>query len=185
MNPGVTWCQIIVIFIKWPQGNYYIRVLRGPKQSRKVPLYCNANHNKNTRSDYLSKSVRTTVDLQSPLSSRSMFMTPWTVSQLVPSPPQTRHLSSTAFEPRTRSHPTCYSTPSIIHINNSQHNNSSSSSSSLVAVSQHTRPQVDASLPGSMLTRWVRIVDVLLFSVCDNIVSARSSAASLAMCRFI
>jgi len=32
-------------------------------------------------------------------------------------------------------------------------------------VSQHTRPQVDASLIGSVLTRQVRIVDVLLFSV--------------------
>jgi len=55
----------------------------------------------------------TKVNLQSPSFSRSTLMTPWIVSQLEPSPPQTRHLSSTAFDPRIRSHPTCCSTPSI------------------------------------------------------------------------
>lgn len=43
-----------------------------------------------------------------PPSGRDWLKTPSTVSQELPSPPHTRHLSSFASEPRTRSQPTCW-----------------------------------------------------------------------------
>ena len=46
--------------------------------------------------------------LQSPPLSIGTSTAPLTVWQLTPSPPHTRHLSSTAVEPRIRSQPTCW-----------------------------------------------------------------------------
>ena len=43
-----------------------------------------------------------------PPSGRDWLKTPSTVSQELPSPPHTRHLSSFESEPRTRSQPTCW-----------------------------------------------------------------------------